>query len=476
MPSISFGVNIALQAVLANSQAIEITEHNVANASTPGYRRQAPVLTASVATSPYGIASSSSAGQMGSGVIVAKVQRFNLDFFDTRFRSVSAETSNWKAQSSILSQVEATLGETSDGGMLPRLDQFWTDWQNLASDPSNMSLRTNLLDNARNLSDGFNERWQQLNQLRSDQNLAVNQKVADINSAAQEVANLNAEISRVMSVDEQPNDLLDQRDQLLDQLASLTGAVSYQQKNGEVVVSVGGHVLVTGNSAVKLTTRPKPGDTGVDQVVWADDPSSVMTPPSGELKGIMEARDQAIPQQIDGLNQLASQLAVAVNTLHRSGYGIDNPSSTGLDFFSGDTSGVINAATIHVNTAVTASSLATANATGQPGNSEIANAIAALKDQKTMDGGTNTFNDFYNSQITRFGQAVASASTNYNNHQLVAQALSDQRESASGVSLDEEAANLATYQRGYQAAARVMNVYDDLLNTIINGMGLVGRS
>ena len=371
--------------------------------------------------------------------------------------------------------METTLGETTDSGMIPGLDQFWTDWQNLSGDPSNMSLRTNLISNAGDLAQGFQERWQQLNQLRTDQNLAVDQTVLDINAAADQVASLNAQISRVYSVGEQPNDLLDQRDQVLDNLAELTGAVSYEQKNGQVTVSVAGHVLVTGNETFKLATQQNPADTAVTQVVWADDNTDVLTPPSGQLKGLMEVRDKVIPDQIAGLNQLAAHLAAEVNALHSSGYGIDDPATTGQDFFAGDINNVIDASTIHVNSAVTAETLAASSADGEPGNNDIAVKLAGLKTAKVMDGGTNSLNDYYNTQVTSLAQLINSVKDNQSNHELVAQALGDQRESVSGVSLDEEAANLLKYQRGYQAAARVMNVYDEMLDTIINGMGLSGR-
>ena len=129
MPTISSGITIALQAVLAHSQALEIIEHNVANASTPGYRRQSALLATAVPSpiiaSEHGIG----AGQRGGGVTIEKIQRFNLEFFDARYRSVSSEAGNWSAQREVLSQLEPLLAETSDDGLLPKLDQFWAGWQ-----------------------------------------------------------------------------------------------------------------------------------------------------------------------------------------------------------------------------------------------------------------------------------------------------------------------------------------------------------
>ncbi|HNK63004.1 MAG TPA: hypothetical protein PLE14_03080, partial [Anaerolineales bacterium] len=170
MPTISSGISIALQAVLTHSQVLEITEHNVANASTPGYRRQAAILTTDTPTSINGADHGIGAGQRGSGVTIDRIQRFNLAYFDGRFRSVSAEAKNWETQSGILSQLEATLAETSDEGLLNKLDQFWGTWQSLSNDPTNTSLRTVLLDDANTVALALNRRSSQIIQLRSDQN------------------------------------------------------------------------------------------------------------------------------------------------------------------------------------------------------------------------------------------------------------------------------------------------------------------
>ena len=465
MPTISSGISIALQAVLAHSQVLEVTEHNIANASTPGYRRQSAILTAEVPNSINGAAYASGAGQRGNGVTIDRIQRFSLSFFDGRYRSVSSEAGSWESQSSILSQLEATLAETSSDGLIPKLDQFWSGWQSLSSDPTNTSMRAVLLDDASSLATAFNRRAAQITQLRSDQNGAVAAGVEEINSLAGQVAQLNGEIARVTSVGEQPNDLMDKRDLALDRLAQLTGAVSSEQKNGEVMVSVGGHVLVVGHDTFKLETRANATDTSVQDIYWSD--NQKLDPPSGELKGILEARDTILVDQLNGLNTLASGLITQVNAIHNTGYGLNN--ATNLDFFSGT-----DAASIAVSSTLDAASIATSSAASQAGNNTIALQIAVLKTTKGMSAGTATLNEFYNSQITNLGVITKRASDNSYQHGLVVKALGDQRESVGGVSLDEEAANMAKAQKAYQAAARVLTAYDDLLDLVINRMGRVG--
>lgn len=466
MPTISSGISIALQAILAHSQALEITEHNIANASTPGYRRQSAVLTADVPSSINGGYYGIGAGQRGSGVTVDRIQRFSLSFFDGRYRSVSAEAKNWEAQSGVLSQLETVLAENSDSGLIPKLDQFWAGWQSLSNDPTNTSLRTALLEGANSLAAAFNQRATQITQLRSDQNQVVAGNVDEVNSLAGQIAGLNGEIARITSLGEQPNDLLDKRDLALDRLSELTGAVSSEQKNGEMMVSIGGHVLVVGGDTFNLETRTNPIDTSVVDIYWSD--NQKLDPPSGELKGTLAARDGVLVDQLNGLNTLASGLMTQVNAIHRTGYGTNN--ATNLDFFSGT-----DAASLSVNPLLDAASIATSSAANQAGNNDIALQLAALKNTKGMKAGTATLNDFYNAQVTSLAVTTRRASDQSYQHGLVADALGTQRESVVGVSLDEEAANMARSQKAYQAAARVLTAYDELLDLVINQMGLVGR-
>lgn len=465
MPTLTSGISLALQAVLTHSQVLEITEHNIANASTPGYRRQSAVLTAATPNSINGADHGIGAGQKGNGVTIEKIQRFNLAFFDGRYRAVSSETGNWAAQQEVLSQLEAVLAETSDDGLLPKLDQFWSGWQTLSNDPTNTSLRTVLLDDARSLATAFNRRAGNINQLRADQNQVVASKVNEINSLASEIATLNGEIARVLSVNEQPNDLMDKRDLALDRLAELTGAVSSEQKNGEMMVSVGGHVLVMGRDTFKLETRVNTTDTSVMDVYWSDDQK--LNPTSGELKGILEVRDRVLVDQLNGLNTLSAGLISQVNAIHSTGYGLNN--ATGLNFFTGT-----DAASIAVNSALDSASVATSSAANQAGNNSIALQLAGLRSVKGMSAGTATLNEFYNAQVTDLGVLTQRAANNSYQHGLVTKALGDQRESVAGVSLDEEAANMAKAQKAYQAAARVLTAYDDLLDLVINRMGRVG--
>jgi flagellar hook-associated protein 1 FlgK len=310
----------------------------------------------------------------------------------------------------------------------------------------------------------FNRRAEHLTAIRADQVAGLSDRVAEVNKLAGQVAELNKEISHVLSVGEQPNDLLDSRDMALDRLAELTGAVSHLQSNGEVLVSIGGHVLVTGHEAVALAAGPvNPG--GPFTIRWADGGS--YQPPAGEIKGLWEAYNTIVPAQLDQLDRLAQALRDQVNARHVTGFGLAG--ETGQAFFGGS-----GARDLVIDANLTASAVAAAKQAGKPGDGSLAADLFALKSDTTTMAGTS-FHGAYNAQITDFGLKVQAARQNAFHHDLIRKALGEQRESVAGVSLDEEAANLAKAQRAYQAAARVMTVYDEMLDRIINGLGLVGR-
>jgi flagellar hook-associated protein 1 FlgK len=251
----------------------------------------------------------------------------------------------------------------------------------------------------------------------------------------------------------------------LDQLSDLTGSVSFEQKNGEVLVSISGHLLVMGHEALKLETQPSATDSSVVDVYWAD--HQQLVPASGKLKGTLEVRDRVLVSQLSGLNTLTAGLISQVNGLHRTGFGLNNTTNT--DFFSG-----MDAQSLTVNPLLDAASIATSSGASQAGNNQIAFKIADLKTVKGMQAGTQTLNEFYTAQITSLALTTKHAADNSYQHGLVSRALGDQRESLAGVSLDEEAAQMATAQKSYQAAARVLTAYDDLLDLVINRMGRVG--
>lgn len=471
MSNLLNSIRNAASSMTSYQQVIEVIENNVANASTEGYRRQEAVLAPGIPTSTSRTGGNY-VGQMGTGVIVSYIKQYGQAFLDAQVRSQLGESSKWSKESDILTQVEATLDETGDAGMLNMLNKFWTGWQSLSDDPTDLSLRTSLKQSAQDLADAFNNRVASLRSIRSDQDQSIIQSVNEINSIATQIADLNVEIVKAKAADEQPNDLIDERDRQLNRLTEITGGTVRFEDNGEALVSIGGHALVVGSEAFALTTTVNAVNDNMVDITWAAD-SAGFTATDGELAGLFEARDVIIPQQLSGLSDLAEAITNAVNDQHDNGFDLNGDeggdffdfSSTGDYFFRIDLSDNLDDIS-HIAAASTADS---------PGDGNNATAMANIKDLLAMNTGTATFNDYYNNQITSFGLLVQESTRKSSDTSVVLDSLKQLQSSESGVSLDEEAANLVSAQKAYQSCARVLTTIDQMLNTLINSTGLVGR-
>lgn len=467
MSSLLSSIHVALSSIISQQKVIQVTDHNVANANTPGYHRQEAVLSAGVPYGSPGMYSSLAAAQMGTGVRVDTIKRASLDMFSRHYRREMGDATRFETQEQVLYQVESIMAELTDEGMINKLDEFWAGWYQLSSDPSSQAYRADLLSSAQSLADGLNRRALELDTVRRNQDVALDQRVNDLNILAENVASLNVQISNVLAVGDSPNDLLDERDRVLEQMSELAGARVSIEESGQALVSIGGHAMVIGDKTFALETYQDAANQNLLAVRWED--GAEFNPPTGEIPGILDARDTDIVDQLDALDDLASTLIAQVNAVHSTGFGTNN--ATGLDFFLGT-----DALSIEVNSVLEdLDSIAAASGADQPGDGSIALSIAQLDEALVMNGGTMTMNDYYTGAVADLGLALKKARQNADDRRLVAAALEEQRESVIGVSLDEEAANLISAQKTFEASARMMTAIDEMLNTVINGMGVVGR-
>lgn len=474
MASPFLGLNIAFRSLMAHQQAMEVVSHNVANVNTPGFSRQEPVF---CAEGPYTVPEatrSTQAGQVGMGVQVTQIRRLNQNFVSRSIWMENQALGHWEVMRESLQHIEAIMPEPSDGGLSNTLDAFWGAWRDLSADPESMALRAAVSEQGARLADVIRTYSEQIAAYRQELNTQIQTYVQDINDIVKEIAQLNDQIVAVRAVGDQPNDLLDQRDQLVDRLSELCHITYTEEEGGTATILMGGHFLVMRGEAAVLEAVPSVGDPTLLDVEWVDR-SVAVAPGGGRLGGILEARDEAISGVLTSLDEIAAALVSEVNAVHRMGYGLDG--STGLDFFEGT-----SAATICLSDDVAdLTRLATAaedpadpgHATG-PGDGAIALAIAQVADRTVLAGGSITISDHYRMMIGRIGLQAAHAEANQDASEAMVAHLRDRRDQVSGVSLDEEASNMIRYQRAYQAAAKMITVVDQMIETLLN-MGLVGR-
>lgn len=462
MPGTFFGLETAVRSLRAHQLALDVTNHNVANVHTPGYSRQVAHLTA---TNPYteaGLNRPGQPGQVGTGVEVAAIQRSRDPFLDVRYRSEIALMRQAEASHAALEGVESIFAEPSDLGLSGAIGAFFASWQDLASEPTDSAVRIVTARRSAELASSFRRISGQLSVQRQQLNDQVRQMVQQVNALANQIATLNQQIVRNEFGGQHANDLRDRRDALLDEIAGIAPIVVTSNPDGSVDVLLGGRALVQGGTVDSLVAQPGAG--GMDEVRFSSD-LALASLTSGKLAGIIAVRDQMLPNYLARLDQLASDIISAVNALHSAGYALDG--TTGRPLFTG-----VDATTIALNPALETDPrlLAAADAPGQDGNSTTALAIAQLR--RTMVPPPESR---YQELVSALGNDIQANQNLWSTQAAVVEFIDRQRQSVSGVSLDEEAAALVRYQRAYEAAARVVTAIDQMLDKLINGTGIVGR-
>lgn len=457
-----FGLETALRALRAHQVAVDVTNHNIANANTPGYSRQ----TAEIATTePYTVVAFNQpvqAGQLGTGVNVAAIRRSRDALLDAQYRTELSASMQFDGTQAALERVEAAFDEPSSGLSGP-LSDFFAAWQTVTNNPADSAARAVLVQKSSVLAQAFNHTARQLDTIQNDLNNQVASASTEANDLGTEIAGLNRQIVLAEATGDRANDLRDRRDLALDKLAGLVSIATNENSDSSVDVSIGAHAFVTGSNVDALTTTPT-GPGGAWDVRFSSD-SSLTALNGGEIRALVDARDATVPGYRARIDTIASDLITAVNNLHTMGYGLDGV--TGRAFFVG-----IDAATMAVDPAIAADPrrVGAADAPAQPGNNTIALAIAQL--QQTM---SPTLESAYGALVSTVGGELQSARNLADSQTSLVQLLDRRRQEVSGVSLDEEAMNLMRHQKAYEAAARMLTAMDQMLDRLINATGVVGR-
>lgn len=461
-----------LRGLQAQQRAVDVTNHNVANANTPGFSRQAAIL---ATTPPYTVPTfnrSPQAGQVGTGVSVDVIQRMRAGFLDLQYRAQADKLGFAGAQAEGYAQLEAIFHEPSPTGINATLDSFWQAWHALVNRPDDPAVRAALVEDATRLATAINQVRQQIDAQRLSTRQTIALDVEQVNNLARRIADLNRQITGVLGSGQQPNDLLDQRDLLLDQLSRLVGTTNVTTPDGAVNVYLAGQPLVERIEFRPITMTVDAG-TGEIALTWQDDGGPVAAS-SGSIAGLIDVHDRILPQVASEVLAFRDALVDQVNAQHRTGYGLNDPAGSppNRDFFE-----VLPNGDVRVLPAIVAdpSLIAASSAAETPGNGENALAIANLRLELSMSGGSATINGFYQALLARIGSESQQAQYMQANQETLVHTIDRRRQEVSAVSLDEEATNLVKYQHAYQAAARAMTVVDEMLDRLINGTGVVGR-
>lgn len=463
MPSSLFGIlNNARAGMAAQQLQLEVASHNLANANTEGYSRQRVELSA---RRPLFMPE----GMLGTGVEVLDISRSRDALLDRQVRSSTSDLMGDQMRFNLLSEVETSFGEPGEAGLGATLDAFYSAWSDLANDPTGIGTRNVLVQRGQLLTEHLQQVSSGLDTVRTT---AINQLSADATRANQlldEVARLNREIVAAQSAGNSAPDLGDQRDRALDALSGILDIEVHPQSRGDVNVTVGGISVVDGVSAESLSVSAGAGTWSIET-----DAGFALTAPGGTVGAALRVLHDDLPAFRTALDDLARGIAETVNAAHSGGTSPNG--ATGVDFF--DVSGGlanVTAGTLSLDAAILADAdnVAAGSADGgggyQPGANDVALAIAGLRTTGSagyLAGGTA--GEAYRGLVAQVGLAVSGASTDVAAGETLRTAALQRRESLVGVSTDEELVSVIQFQAAYAASARIVNVVDEMLQTLLS--------
>lgn len=454
------GINTALTSLYAQRRALDITGQNIANANTEGYTRQRVQMQSQVGS--ISAAMYAKTDGLGTGVAVSDVQRVRDQYLENRGRTEHANSAYLSSQSAAYAEIEDVFAEPGSTALQAQLHDMWDSWGDVANNPQLPAARSALIQQSSTVADGLNYAHAALTDQWGQNRKELSVYANEVNTAAQSIAQLNESIVQAKATGLTVNELEDQRDLQVLNLSKLTGATATVRPNGAMDVFVGNSTLVSEFTTRKLevTGAARLDDQAADPVTvrWTDTKTAAGA--GGTMGAMADTLTTIIPDLAKSLDAVAKALADTVNSAHSAGYSKDG--STGLDFFTGTTAGTIKVAITDPDKVATASTPGTTDGS-------VADKLAASV------SAANGPDLKYQSMIGALGVAAQGSSRRNDIQATVTEQVDADREAQSGVNLDEEMTNLLTYQRGYEAASRVLTTIDSMLDQLINRTGLVGR-
>jgi flagellar hook-associated protein 1 len=522
-----FGLNIAVSGLYTAQRNLDIVNHNLSNVNTPGYSRQYGVQSASKPAPLY-----DGTGMVGTGSDITAVNRTRDEYLDYKYWAESTFEGEWGTKEALLTDLEAAFNEPSSDGFTQIMNDFYNSLQELSKDPSSASVRALVRQRGITLTKYYNNMAIHLEELQHDINGNVNSKVDEINSLATQIQQLNRQVY-IAEIDGNTaaNDMRDERTVLVDRLSKIinidanevvVGKLPNGRDNKHFVVTISGKALVDHYNLSKLKTVHRKDKLnnedvgGLYEVSWED--GNTIDIRGGELKGYLDTRDgnngqaalptyagplkssaayKGLPYYQARLNEFVRNFAQSFNegyanstgsfNGHRDGMGANG--SVGKAFFTvTDTSGnALDTATFGTDySQVTARFFSVSKdvlgdinaiAAADPANPTGAANTDILTDLMKMRHDPHLFvegspEEYMKSTIATLGIDAQFAERIGKHHTSVIQHIENQRIAVSGVSIDEEMANLVKHQHAYNASAKMITTMAEVYDTLINKMGV----
>ena len=623
MGSTFSGIELGKRSIMAHTDAITTAGHNISNANTEGYSRQRVQMKEFDPLYKPDLERPERPGMIGQGIDVQSITRIRDEMLDQRITAQQHQESYWDTRSKYYTMIEQIYNEPDEVSVRFNMDKFWQSWQELSINPESQAARQAVVTRGESLTDSIRSKWENLMGVGNLINSDIDSTVKQINNYTNQIAKINAEIVESRGMGDNPNDLLDRRDLLVDKLSKLANITTDQRDSDEFMIHLEGRILVQGGIARKFDLETVTDNNGYDKLIWADTKEDAVVT-GGTLGALIELRDVDIRNEVQSINTMTMNFADLVNDVHRNAYGANNV--TGLDFFTqrsfvenvngnfdrdgdgqmdhsyifrftgttklnpqeqiglegvmtlsgpsgnvtvpyhptdtveavinrindsngevkayldrnnnlvlkGTTaknienpdfvirhvedsgffltgySGILSASGaegaydyaqadavnalngaqfavspvlnpagyIEVNNVIkndvmsVASAFKDASGNVNAGDGRAAVEIASIRNTKVMIGRERTLDDYFADSVTNVGLKGEQAETQFNSHMAIMNDLRNMRDSISGVNIDEELSDIIKFQHGYNAAAKFVTVWDSLIDTVINRLGV----
>lgn len=463
------GFEIAKSGMNAARNQLNVTAHNLANIGTAGYSRQQAVQVTKATIHSLGVTDRLGSGYMGQGTTIETINRTRNNFLDSEYRNYLSIFNYNSYMSQGYSYIENIINEPSDSALSSNISTFWNSLSELGSKPTDLSARAAFVQSALSFTTAINSISDKTQQLKSQYTQELESIVHKINIITNELSDLNKEIIDLESIGNPANDLRDQRDLLIDELSKLVDIDTYENGNGAISVLAGGKLLVGENTKRQISLTVDENKNSL-KVIWSEELDQFEMK-GGHLKAALSSINEVITNFENDLNDMITTLANRFNEVHKQGFDLNGDG--GLDFFVSSDGEPINIRNLTINKDILndPTLLALSKDADLDGDNSNLNDLLAIKDEKilTPTGNINVnIGEFYNFTIAKIGLNSKSFQQAALNTKGTLDEVATQKSSVSGVSMDEETANLVMFQQAYNASAKVLQTVSEMLDTLIN--------
>lgn len=445
---------IARSGLLAAQKATAVTSQNISNANTPGFTRQRPKLSTNVLRSGGEV--------LGQGVSIDLVQRLRDNLADKQIVKKETELGDLNEKARVFDQLETAFISGSEFGLDVAVSDFFNAFSDLSNNPQDANLRNILVSKSQSMIDTFRNVDQQIETIGQQTLTKATNTVGKVNSILKELASLNKNIAAAEGTKQPNQHSKDLQMEKLKELSELIDTDFTTTTDGTVEVRLGNMVVLAGQEASEIKSE---ADAANSIIRLRLDNGKLLQAGGGSLGADIEMFEQEIPGLLNSLDEVAKGLVEEVNTVHTSGFGLNdavqrsffNPAQTTAD-------------SIELNEQIAnqPAHIAASSAAGESGNNAIAIAITQLRDENVLNG-----QSFINNIIqlsAKPGTELTGLQRSVETKESAKQLLVKQQENVAGVNIDEELTNMIKFQNSYQASARVLNnaqqMYDTLLGIL----------